>query len=526
MSHPAEETAPSSATFFRSFPYWLPPALLALALTLFYLNPFIGDWDGLDYTVLSVNGEPSSMALGRSVFTFLNYALYLIAHNLFGVRPDQAYLIFKFAVVAQVPLAIIMCWLLTRDLTGSREAATVAALLVAASPILVIYGGQVMTDVPSVFVSAAALVVHLRGIQTRRVWLLLVGAVLLGLGVNLRETVGFYLPWLIIAPFLAGWKLDRRTVAVVGLSVLVFFAISFGIIAVWFATHADYRFKWHVWLDSTRSEAARHPVGLANLKPFIVYLFLSAPLVCIALPIAFYRELRERGWTLLLFAAAVGLFADALLFLNYSTTINWRYFLTGLPAMAPLAADYFVRSHTRKLKSLRRGFITAIAGVAIVAIAMGVLFQSRSNEYQNRLALAKGYYETLKLIPSDAVVIAGAETVAVTYWRGIGAGQWDHIGVGAGWPAGLLQKKIDEHLAAGRRVFLDMDLRWWQPCPWQSVEVRELAAIEPHFHYRQVAPTVFEIRPLNDSRAMDRPQLDRLLPENRSEEVRKCFGGG
>jgi 4-amino-4-deoxy-L-arabinose transferase-like glycosyltransferase len=521
------ETSTSSKTaFLRSFPYWLPPALLALALALIYLNPFIGDWDGLDYTVNSLRGEPSSMALGRSVFTFFNHALYVIAHNLFGVKPEQAYLIFKFAVVAQVPLAIIMCWILARDLTASPRSATVAALLVAASPILVIYGGQVMTDVPSVFVSAAALVVHLRGVQTRRVWLLLAGAILLGLGVNLRETVGFYLPWLVIAPFLGGWKLDRRTVTVVGFSILIFFAVAFGILAIWFATHAEYRFNWHVWLQSTRNESARHPLRLANLKPFIVFFFLASPLVCIALPIAFFRELRERGWTLLLLAATVGLFADALLFFNYSTTINWRYFLTGLPAIAPLAADYFVRSQSRKLKSERRGFISAIAGVAAVAIAMGILFQPRSNEYLNRLALAKGYYETLKLIPSDAVVIAGAETVAVTYWRGIGAGQWDHIGVGAGWPAGLLQKKIEEHLNAGRRVFLDVDPRWWQPCSWQQVEIRELAAIEPHFHFRKVAPTVFEIRPVTDTSATDKPNLQSLLPENRAEEVKRCFNAG
>lgn len=499
---------------------------MALALALIYLNPFIGDWDGLDYTVLSVNGEPSSMALGRSVFTFLNYALYSIAHNFFGIRPDHAYLIFKFTVVAQVPLAIIMCWMLARDLTGSKHSATVAGLLIAVSPILVIYGGQVMTDVPSVFVSAAALVVHLRGVQTRRVWLLLAGAILLGLGVNLRETVGFFLPWLVIAPFLAGWKLDRRTIAVVGLSVLLFFAVAFGIFAIWFATHADYRFKWHVWLDTARSEAARHPVGLANLKPFIIYLFLAAPLVCIALPVAIFRELRQRGWTLLLLAAAVGLFADALLFFNYSTTINWRYFLTGLPVLAPLAADYFVRSQSEKLKSIRRGFITAVAGVVVIAIAMGVLFQKRSDEYLNRLVLAKGYYETLKMIPTDAVVMAGSQTVAVTYWRGIGAGQWWHIGVGAGWPAGRLEEEVNGHLIAGRRVFVDVDPRWWQPCSWQQVEIRELAAIQPHFHFRQVAPTVFEIRPVTDTTATDNPNLQNLLPENRSEEAKKCFNAG
>src|SRR4029078_2108362 len=215
--------------------------------------------------------------------------------------------------------------------------------------------------------------VDLRGVQRRRVWLLLAGAFLLGLGVNLRETVGFLLPWLVIAPFLAGWKFDRRTIAVVGLSVLLFFAVAFGIFAMWFATHAGYRFKWHIWLDSTRSEASRHPVGLANLKPFFIYFFLAAPLACLALPIALWKELRRRGWTLFLLRAAVGLFADALLFLNYSTIINWRYFLTGLPMLAPTAADYFIASQTEKLKSLRRGFITAIAGLTAVAVAMGIL---------------------------------------------------------------------------------------------------------------------------------------------------------
>lgn len=523
MHRPAETINSSQLTFLRSFLYWLPPALLALVLTLVYLNPFIGDWDGLDYTVLSLRGEPSSMALGRSVFTFFNHVLYLIAHNLFGVRPDQAYLVFKFAVVAQVPLAIVACWILARDLTQSIKSATVAALLVALSPILIVYGGQVMTDVPSVLVCAAALVVHLRGVQQKRVGLVLAGAVLLGLGVNLRETVGLYLPWLLLAPFFAGWKADRRTVTVVAMSVLVFLLFAFGIFAIWFGTHADYRALWHVWLESTQKEAARHPISLANLKPFLGFFFLSAPLAMVVLPLALVKELRGRRRSLLLLAAGVGLFADAMLFFNYSTIINARYFLTGLPVMAPLAGDYLVSLPSEKLKSTRLGFITAVTAVLVVAIVMGVLLRERSNHYLNRLAFAKDYHTRLSLVPPDAVMIAGAQTVAVTYFRGIGAGQWDHIGVGAGWPAGLLRSKIEEHLRSGRRVFLDNDPRWWHPCSWQSVEVTELAAIEPYFHFRRSAPTIFEIRPLSDSAATDQPHLESLLPVNRAEEVRRCF---
>ena len=512
--------------FPRSYAYWLPPALAGLVLTLVYLNPFIGDWDGLDYTIASIRGEPSSMALGRALFTLANHVCYAVAHNVFRIGPEHAYLIFKFAVVSQVPLAIVVCWILARDLTGSPESATIAALLVALSPMMVIYGGQVMTDVPSVFLTATALAIHLRGLQTKRVALVFAGAIALGLAVNMRETAGFYFPWLVLSPFFAGWKFDRRTNAIIAASLVIFASFAFGIFGLWYATHPEYRATWHVWAESSQNEAARHPLQLANLKPFFVYLFLAAPLIFVALPFATFREWRARKRSLLLLSTFCGLFADAMLFFNYSTIINWRYFLTGLPAMAPIAGDYFFRSQSEKLRGPRRGFVTAVAGVVVIALAMGFLFQPRSNEYLNRLALAKDYKATLDLLPRDGVVMAGAQTVAVTYWRGIGVGQWEHIGTGAGFPAGKLKEKIEEHLRAGRRVFLDIDPRWWQPCSWQAAEIRELAAIEPHFHFKQVSPTLYEIRPVKDGSATDTPRLQNLLPENRAEEVKKCFSAG
>src|SRR6185295_1770409 len=104
------------------------------------------------------------------------------------------------AVVVATVLAVIACWVLARQLTSSARAATLAALLVTLSPIVVIYGGQVMTDVPSILLTATALAVHVRGMKAKQVWLILAGAALLGLGVNLRETAGFYFPWLVVAP--------------------------------------------------------------------------------------------------------------------------------------------------------------------------------------------------------------------------------------------------------------------------------------------------------------------------------------
>ncbi|HTG87519.1 MAG TPA: glycosyltransferase family 39 protein, partial [Pyrinomonadaceae bacterium] len=197
---------PGAASFWSNWRWWLPPAIIALALVLYFVDPFIGDWDGLDYTMLSLTGYPSSMALGRNLFIFSNHYLYQVAHTLFNVQPDQAYLVFKYVVVAQVPLAVIACWVLARDISGSLYTATMAAILIVFSPVFVLYGGQVMTDVPSVLLLTTALIIHLRGIREKKFWMVLLGAGILGLGVNLRETIGFYAPWRVVAPFFLGWK--------------------------------------------------------------------------------------------------------------------------------------------------------------------------------------------------------------------------------------------------------------------------------------------------------------------------------
>src|ERR1043165_1014698 len=318
---PSNRKSPND--FLHDYAHWLPPALVALILTLVYLNPFIGDWDGLDYTIFSLHGRPSSMALGRALFTLSNFVFYKVAHALFGLHPDQAYLLFKFTVVAETPLAVIVCWILARDLSGSVRAATLSALMIAVSPILIIYGGQVMTEIPSVLFTALALVVHLRGIKQNKLGLVVLGGALLGLGMNLRETVGFNAPWLVVAPFVAGLGFKKRTFAAIALSLVAFLIVAFVPFAIWYAASREFRIDWYTWWSSMHNEAGRHPISVVNLKPFLIYFLMSAPLVIVALPFAAVKEWRDSGLTLSLTAAAVGLFATLMLFLNYSTTINW-----------------------------------------------------------------------------------------------------------------------------------------------------------------------------------------------------------
>jgi hypothetical protein len=491
-------------------------------LVLYFVDPFIGDWDGMDYTMLSLAGYPSSMAFGRNLFIFSNHSLFVIARTLFHLQPENAYLLFKYAVVAQAPLAIIACWWLAHSVSDSLYTATVSAVLIVCSPVFVLYGGQVMTDVPSVLLLSVALFIHLCGIRQKNLWLILAGAGLLGLGVNLRETIGFYFPWLLLAPFVGGWKLRRREILYIAASCLVFVLLAFGWFAYWFLTDSYYRHIWYGWRASMIEESSRHPVALKNLRPFVAYLFITAPYVFISLLFAPVMEWRKKGFTPMLLLWVVAFFADILLFFNYSTAVNWRYFLTGLPGLAPLGAHGLLVVATRIVGNTRRALAACILVIGGSAITFSFIMRPVSLEFIQRRAMSKDYRQRLAELPKDAVMISGSQTIAVTYWVAIGAGKWETIGTGGGWPGERLFGVIDDHFVKGKRVFIDSDPRWWLPCGWQRDEIPQIVELEQHFRFRRVTSSIFELRPLSDNSADDKPNLKRLLPENRPEDTRKC----
>ncbi len=509
-------------SFLRRWRWWLPPAVIGLALVVYFADPFIGDWDGMDYTILSVAGYPSSMALGRNLFIFSNHYMFVAARALFNVQPESAYLIFKYAVVAQAPLAVIACWILARDISGSLYTATIAALLIVFSPVYVLYGGQVMTDVPSVLLLAGALIIHLRGVRQKKFWMILVGAAILGLGVNLRETIGFFAPWLVFAPFALGWKFQRREVLWVAASCAVFVLLAFGWFGYWFITDEHYRWVWHGWRESMRDESSRHPVVLANLRPYLLLYFISAPLVFLTLVFAPLLEWRARKLSPILLLWLVAFCANVLLFFNYSTTVNWRYFLTGLPGIVPLGAFWLLRIAQKPLGDERRAFIGCCVLVTLVAVICFIYMRPVSYEFIERRAMSKEYKHRLEHVPLDAIMISGAQTIAVNYWASIGSGRWKTIGTGGGWPGDKLFSIVQNHLNHRRRVFIDADPRWWLPCGWQRDEIPVIVELEKHFSFRHVNETIYEISWPGDPTARDNPNLSRLLPENRPEDTRKC----
>lgn len=494
--------------WLASWRWWIGPALLTLLLALYFQDPFAGDWDALDYTVLAIKGEPSSMILGRMLFIFTNHFLWRLSHALFGLQPEHAYLLFKYAVILESPLATIAWWTLARELTANARAATVAALLLALSPFYIIYSGQAMTEIPSLLLLAVALMLHLRGLRSRNTLMVIAGAALLGLGVNVREGVALFAPWLVFAPLACGWKLGRREVTIILSACLVFTVCAFGPFALWWWLDIEhYRKAWHGWLELTRIESANHPVALVNMRPLLHFFFIAAPLALVAFPVAAFQEWKRRGFSVLLLLALIGFCANLSLIVHYSVVLNGRYLLTGAPAMMPLVADYFLRAETARWKSARRAFLIVLGGLLLTAAIFYFYSWPVSSVYIRQRTLAKDYRTQLAFVPVDAVMIPGTQTVAVNYWRGLGAGRWDVIGSGGTWPGPQLQQVIEKYLRDGRRVFLDTDPRWWATNDWQRAETSMLINIEPRFRFRRISDTIYEIRPPDDTTANDQPDL-------------------
>jgi 4-amino-4-deoxy-L-arabinose transferase-like glycosyltransferase len=335
----------------------------------------------------------------------------------------------------------------------------------------------------------------------------------------------FYLPWLALAPFLLGWRLKRRELGYVALSLVIFVVLALGWFAYWFLTDAHYRFIWHGWRESMAQESSRHPVSPGNAVPYLMYFFISAPLVLLAFPFAAVAEWRRHRLSPLLLLGLTGMAADLLLFFNYSTAVNWRYFLTGLPALAPLTADFLIRQLGRLFRSQRLAFASCVAVLLVMATIFTILLKPVSQEFIERRAMSKGYRQQLTKVPRDAVMISGAQTIAVTYWKAIGAGEWKTIGTGGGWP-GDLNQAIEDHFAKGRRVFLDADPRWWLPCGWQRDEIPAIVALDRKFRLEKVSDTIYEIKPPRTPQDIrEIPELKQLLPENRPFDTKKCPPG-
>jgi hypothetical protein len=170
----------------------------------------------------------------------------------------------------------------------------------------------------------------------------------------------------------------------------------------------------------------------------------------------------------------------------------------------------------------RHAFLACTAVIMIMAGVFYIYARPFSYEFIERRAMSKEYRHRLEAVPLDAIMISGSQTIAVHYWASIGSGRWKTIGTGGGWPGDRLVPIIQNHLNHRRRVFIDADPRWWIVCSWQRDEIPAIVDLGKHFSFRHVKETIYELSWLGDPTAPDDPNLSRLLPENRPEDMRKC----
>ncbi len=442
-------------SWIKDFPVWTPLLATTWWLAWYFQDRFISDWDGFDYTAYTIQGLPSALGLGRALFLGYNHLLWKAARGYLGTEPDQAYLVIRYAVILMSGPAIVAVYALGKELTGSRPAAFLGALLMAASPPFIIYSGRAMSEIPGFLVLGWALWWMVRSLRRGSSTGYLAAALLAGLSANIREFAVFYLPFIALVVFLYGrnWKLGAA-----GIALAILGAIS-GII---FWTLYDPIKYWPAainWYQLSAHEREIHPVTIRNLRFFIEFSLRCSPAVTILTPLALaWGAMTRRHRPVLLFGT-VGLIADLSLIANHDLPVNPRYLLTGLPGLAVICGWCLAEV----VRVFRLRSLPILLGLLILTKA-GYNYSARKlydDEWTARRA--KAYISKIDHLPWNSGFIVGARAPLIHYLTGIEAHpHWSAIPPGAAWPGRKIDQAIDDMLYAGRLVYVDFDPQLWQ----------------------------------------------------------------
>src|SRR5262245_10018674 len=447
--------------FFRSptLPLSHSPALLLVFASWWlawkYQDEFLTDWDSFDYTVYAVQGWPSALGLGRSLFIGYNHLLWIIAHRWFEVPPEQAHLVLRYAVIAQSGPAIAGFYLLCKELTASRLAAFFGALLVAASPYFIIYSGRAMSEIPAILLLSWSLWWMLRSLRLGRLNSFLMGSFLFGLSANIREFAVFYLPFVLLAAIIHGsqWKLGLK-----GLGLAILGALS-GVI-FWTISNPDSYWPAVInWYKLSARERELHPVRAENIVHFVKFAMNCSIVVALLFPFALLLAWVKKRWSTLFYFGCLGLLANLIMLANHDLPVNPRYLLTGLLGLAAVCGwsmAELIHSHRSWAMPLLFGFIALTKGT----------YNHMANElYGQQWAAraARNYVAKIESLPWNSALIVGARSPLANMYSYVGARPyWKIIPSGAGWPDEQLGEKIDDLLIAGRLVYVDFDPELWQ----------------------------------------------------------------
>ena len=466
---------------------WIPLALIAWRLAWKFQDPFISDWDGFDYTVQAVVNQPTPLGLGRAIFLGYNHWLWEIAHRVFSVPVEQAYIVFRYGVIAQSGVAIVGAYAAAKELTASRIAAVIAGAILVFSPFFTVYSGRVMSEIPGFLVFFWALWWMLRSLRLGQKNQFLLAALLFGVSVNLREFAIFYL-WTI--PVLARCYRMKWIDGFVALALACAGALAG--FTFWAIYSPDFYLPAVIkWWKLSASERRIHNVSSANFWFLRTYAYESSVAGTVIGPIAtvflaFRRELRP-----LFVISLAGLIAGLVLLINHDLSVNPRYLLTALPGLA-FASGWAISEIAKWRADAAMGILLILAGLQVGLYTQ--LGKERYDQEWNARA-GRAYLSRIGSLPANSVFIAGSRTPLVNFYAGLKARpEWESIQPGSAWPDDRLDEVIRTYLAEGRPVFVDFDKDLWNPGARESArEVIGLEMIRREYELAPVNGSIFRI---------------------------------
>lgn len=446
---------PAHHSWLKDVYLWLPLALASWWLAHRLRDPFISDWDGFDYTYYAVQGLPSALGLSRALFLGYNHLLWKIAERWWHWPPEQAYLLLRYGAIAQAGIATTGFYALYKELSASRFAAFLSALLMAASPYYIIYSGRAMSEIPAFVWLSWSLWWLVRSGRRQQPNQFLLAALLVGASANLREFAVFYFPFLLFIGWLyrlAWW----RGVLALGLAGLA--AVTGMIFWALYDTDNYIRAVTN-WYRLSAHERTLHPVTLENFWFLAKYGFdCSAIAALIGAPglATLVNKTKRRA---LLGLGICGLGANLLLLLNHDLSVNPRYMLTGLLGLAAVSGWWVAQT----IREQRWRCVPLLFGLLVLTKGTynGMAKELYDQNWSARAA--QSYVAKIADLPWNSAFVVGARTPLVHFLSGVGARPyWRVIPPGAGWPDEKLDERINGLLLAGRVVYVDFDPELWQ----------------------------------------------------------------
>lgn len=463
-------------------------AMVAVALC--YRADRLTDWDSWDYAAQAAHGWSSGLCLGRWWFIAVMRGGYL-AGQLLGLSPIDGYRAMQATSAILMGLAVVVAMAWARRLSGPRGEGILGSLMILA-PMFGAYGSSVMTEGLAILMLAAAMLLWEQGLAQpdRAIRLALAGGLCFGIAADVREPAALLCAWPVTSCVLdrSFAATTRRRwamlAAAVGGTAVTLGAGVAGAIA-WSPDPAGYFAGVTHWARSMADERLLFPVSpLANGGTLAWFLLLAAPgAAVLALPALAWAFVRRRR----LFWLATSTTPYTLSLLgNHDLNVNPRFVLPLLLFLLPAIAAALEAFLARFAKGLlARAGGAALAAGAISAVALFVAAPLVEWSYFRHPREQSRLYQSLTLLPDDAVVIPGPGTPVAWYLNNFKAKRFDIVSSGWAWPGENLRDLVARAAAAGRCVYANLQDGGWSRQGRKSGEVELVDEIARS--YRQEA---------------------------------------